>query len=1556
MPALNEPFILTQPDGYSFKARLIGDEYNYRIETIGGYTIVQDSDKYWTYAINANGKLRMSLYRVGFVNPNTVGIDKHARQASSRRDSMIKVIDNYTIPESYPPAIKSVVNGSRSIIVVMINFTNNPILDGSHNSNYYGNLLWNSSNSRSMTNYFNETSRGIFRINGTVAGSKWYTSNYSESYWGGDGASIDDANDCIFNLAREALIKADSDINYAQYDADNDGILEDNEVIFVIIHADCPQEDSSCSGGDSNKIWSHRWTIYGSGNDCSQCSTYKSGANCQDTTLDGVRISQHSGENSGTYIMMGEVSLVGTFAHEMGHSIGLPDLYDTDYTSQGVGEWDIMGSGSWLGSPPGNTPGHFGAWSKYFLGWTTPVKINRTTQNVQINQIESYDNAYLVIDNPGDSPGNLDWTDQGTGTGEYFLIENRQKVGFDSYLPGAGLLIWHIDETRANNNNENRKLVDLEEAHGGVQNLDDYGLNRGDSGDPYAIPKEFTCSSDPNSNFYNGTCSINITNISASGSAMNFNVYIAGTTTVSNPISLSGTVNPSYGNQTTLFNYTLIYTNSNNTAPIYVNVSIDDVPMTMTIANASDTNYTDGRIYYYNTTLSLGTHRYSFSVFDGNYTQTIAIKNGPLVYNSTTSNMPIIKLFEFGTYGSANGSFNKPIGVTTDRSGNIYVADTDESDSGHGGNNRVQIFTSTGSFLNKLGRGFGDGYVDDFQFPVAVVVDNSSYIYISDKENDRIAVFDSNYYFVRNISQYGSLSGYLNYPYGLSIDAENKLYVVDKQNDRIQIFYTNGTFVSGFGSYGNLSGQFSDPRDVVVDYYFNKVYVTDTLNDRVQIFTLNGSFISILNGSFSGPMGIDTDIIGRVYIVDYYNNRIQVFHSNGTYLGSLYGNFSNPTDVFVDNDGKIYIADRDNYKIHVYQIAFPEQAELYTSALDMYFNNSNPTELDSVNLDVVIYNVGNLDANNFTVSFYDGINGTEIGSSTISAAKNSVISMSIVWMASLGKHNITVVIDSGNVINESNKVNNMAYKAISVNPLTPRITFGGSGTGNGQFDSPTGIAVDTSRNIYVVDNNSRVQVFNSNGSFLRIIGSGMLGRNPSDVAVDQLDRVFVADTYNSTVQVFSSNGSFIGILNSNFYYPLGISIGPDGKIYVADTNNGVIKIFNQNLSLNSQLSVNITAVDIAISPSGIIYVADSPSSTIRAFDQNGNYIRAIGSRGSDNGKLNNPFSISFDSQGNIYVADTFNNRTQIFNSDSTFNFTFNGNYTMKNPQGIAVDSSGRVYVSNTHSNTINIFNVYDMALDIMPSAIVYASPPNNTVFEPYTSSIRVNITTSESAVCRYSNTSGIPYANMSYSWNTTDLLNHFTIISGLSDNMTYDMYIRCNDTHGNFNNADYNLHYRISFPNIKINEFMPNPSNGNGWIEIYNMGEASVNITNWQLDDSNSSGSSVPYNITGIISKNQFRAVYSNETNIDLNATADEVRLINRYGSVVDNFTYYDGQIFGNITYNKSVEISIGRSSDGTGSWTVFTNSTPGSSNLGVTTYDIGLELGWNLISLPLIL
>ncbi|MGH7682284.1 MAG: immune inhibitor A domain-containing protein, partial [Candidatus Eiseniibacteriota bacterium] len=262
------------------------------------------------------------------------------------------------------------------------------------------------------------------------------------------------------------------------------------------------------------------------------------------------------------YESAGDIISRGVFCHEFGHILGLPDLYDlTDGTasSEGVGEWELMGTGVYNHLPTrplGSSPAHMSAWSKIRLGWVTPTWVLQDSAAVTIPPVETSGQVFRL------------WTN-GDDAGEYFLVENRQPVGSDSALvrssnettgggPSHGLIIWHVDDSIGDNNNATHKLLDVEEAGGpefllgrnGAQNLDVHrgavasqqacGTtisvtgNRGDKYDPWPGARNATSfdGSCPASGSYcNGNPSqVAVRNIVETGTDVTADFYVTGVT------------------------------------------------------------------------------------------------------------------------------------------------------------------------------------------------------------------------------------------------------------------------------------------------------------------------------------------------------------------------------------------------------------------------------------------------------------------------------------------------------------------------------------------------------------------------------------------------------------------------------------------------------------------------------------------------------------------------------------------------------------------------------------------------------------------------------------------------------------------------------------------------------------------------------------------------------------------------------------------------------------------------------------------------------------------
>jgi tripartite motif-containing protein 71 len=223
---------------------------------------------------------------------------------------------------------------------------------------------------------------------------------------------------------------------------------------------------------------------------------------------------------------------------------------------------------------------------------------------------------------------------------------------------------------------------------------------------------------------------------------------------------------------------------------------------------------------------------------------------------------------------------------------------------------------------------------------------------------------------------------------------------------------------------------------------------------------------------------------------------------------------------------------------------------------------------------------------------------------------------------------------------------------------------------------------------------------------------------PEGIAVDQQGNVYVADTNNDRIQKFSANGTFIGKLgrhgvqNGTFKNPEGIAVDQQGNVYVADTGNDRIQKFSANFSGNGTFLTKwgkhgvkpdsrFNAPEgIAVDQQGNVYVADTNNNRIQKFSTNGTFLGKFGTFGTNDGSFDAPEGIAVDQQGNVYVADTGNNRIQKFSKFSA-NFSTNGTFLgkfgsfgreddqLKYPSAVVVDSQGNnIFIVDTSNNRV----------------------------------------------------------------------------------------------------------------------------------------------------------------------------------------------------------------------------------------------------------------------------
>ncbi|MDD2799504.1 MAG: M6 family metalloprotease domain-containing protein [Bacteroidales bacterium] len=408
--------IFNQPNGYMLESLLKGDEYFHFRKTTDNYVLLLNNQGYLTYAVkNTQGELVPSevvahnpadrtTSENAFLNtiaPNmafgkvlltTVQTNRLARNLLRKK----QVVMRSGVPQT----------GATKFLVILVNFSDNtftvPSTQTRYNEQFNAASYTTGGAVGSVKKYFEDNSSGkfspTFDVYGPVKMSK------TMAYYGGNDAQGNDLHpdEMIF----EACQLLDSQINFADYDANNDGKVDNVYVIYAGY--------GEASGASANTIWPHQWEVTNT------------------TKLDGKLVSSYSCSNELDGTSGSTIDGVGTACHEFSHAVGLPDFYDTDYDVNGqsvdTDTWDVMASGAYNGS--GMIPPYYTSIERELTGWASPIVLS-SPANITLNTVNT-NQFYKILTKTPD---------------EYYLIENRQKSGWDAGLYSHGMIVYHIDKT-----------------------------------------------------------------------------------------------------------------------------------------------------------------------------------------------------------------------------------------------------------------------------------------------------------------------------------------------------------------------------------------------------------------------------------------------------------------------------------------------------------------------------------------------------------------------------------------------------------------------------------------------------------------------------------------------------------------------------------------------------------------------------------------------------------------------------------------------------------------------------------------------------------------------------------------------------------------------------------------------------------------------------------------------------------------------------------------------------------------------------------------------------
>lgn len=521
-PASPATFKIQQPNGSVFTANVRGDEFQNWIETAEGYTVIKNpSNGAYEYAVpDAAGLPVLSGVQVvqdgAAVNvPQNLWPPKHLKPARNVeleqfQDKSLSAVrakrsgggPAFTSPTgTWAP---TAVSGPKKILMILVNFTDTTLQPGA--ATYWGNVV-HSTSTPSVAKYFQDNSFGsvaVTAVTSTQPGNPngVVTVNLAQAhpnYGKNFNYSVESA------WINSALAAAAPYVNFAALDANADGTISVDETLVYFVLAGY---EASAGGVSTPSIWAHAWGGGGVG---------VAGKTINHWALNGERY------NSSTLMTMGVV------AHEMGHAMGgLPDLYDISGNNGGLGIFSLMASGSWgslAGATGGTTPVGLDAWSRQYLGWSTPQ--------------EPANGTVFSFSSPLNSPtAGVMLMNSAVSTTEYWLVENRPPVGWDAGMGNTlgpwtgGLLIQHIDTNIGSKsaNSFNRyvagshqgnmavepstktcTLVGIPADWGGCLSLLFYSGNS----------TEFNAASNPTSHYYSGApSSLGVTGVSAPSGTM----------------------------------------------------------------------------------------------------------------------------------------------------------------------------------------------------------------------------------------------------------------------------------------------------------------------------------------------------------------------------------------------------------------------------------------------------------------------------------------------------------------------------------------------------------------------------------------------------------------------------------------------------------------------------------------------------------------------------------------------------------------------------------------------------------------------------------------------------------------------------------------------------------------------------------------------------------------------------------------------------------------------------------------------------------------------------
>lgn len=419
--AISTPVKKTQRDGTTITIRIHGDEFSHYTSTLDGYQIVSRDGIYYYYETSIVSKSGVSLVRASDPDKRS-GSERSllASRAKGRLDGLPAATDRmlsystHALRASKSKASVDVILPTTGI-VVLVQFQDVRFQSG-HTVETFSKMLNQKGYSfngatGSARDYYVDNSQGKYVPQFDI--SPIVTLPNDMDFYGENSSDTDSDVNPNLMVVEACQLASAAGVDFSQYDHDEDGVL-DNVFIYFAGH-------NEAEGADESAIWPHRWVV----------------RNYPNTYVNGVKVWDYA---CGSELKGAEGSTlcgIGTFCHEFGHVLGLPDFYDTDGAiggnSGGLYHISVMSAGNYNNG--GNTPPHYNALERALLGWLDLIELNGA-ETITLDPIHISNQGYYIRSQ--NSPA------------EIFVIEARKNESWDRPLSNSGMLIYHIDQSENN--------------------------------------------------------------------------------------------------------------------------------------------------------------------------------------------------------------------------------------------------------------------------------------------------------------------------------------------------------------------------------------------------------------------------------------------------------------------------------------------------------------------------------------------------------------------------------------------------------------------------------------------------------------------------------------------------------------------------------------------------------------------------------------------------------------------------------------------------------------------------------------------------------------------------------------------------------------------------------------------------------------------------------------------------------------------------------------------------------------------------------------------------